>query len=176
MDTFLQQVAKDLYHKTEGNLADVAVVFPNKRAGLFFNEYLAQKAGRPIWSPAYVSISELFQQGSTMQTGDPVKLVCELYKVFRDVTGSKETLDDFYFWGELLISDFDDADKNLVDTDKLFSNLRDLNSMTDNETFLEEGQKEALSQFFRNFSMEQTTELKTRFTNTLRALLITRRS
>ena len=170
METFLKQVAYDLYDKTSGDLVRTAVVFPNKRAGLFFNEYLAQKAGRPIWSPAYVSISELFQQGSTMQTGDPVKLVCELYKVFRDVTGSKETLDDFYFWGELLISDFDDADKNLVDTDKLFSNLRDLNSMTDNETFLEEGQKEALSQFFRNFSMEQTTELKTRFTNLWNAL------
>ena len=170
METFLKQVAYDLYDKTSGDLVRTAVVFPNKRAGLFFNEYLAQKAGRPIWSPAYVSISELFQQGSTMQTGDPVKLVCELYKVFRDVTGSKETLDDFYFWGELLISDFDDADKNMVDTDKLFSNLRDLNSMTDNETFLEEGQKEALSQFFRNFSMEQTTELKTRFTNLWNAL------
>lgn len=165
METFLKQVAYDLYDKTGGDLVHTAVVFPNKRAGLFFNEYLAQKADRPIWSPTYISISELFQQGSSWQIGDPVKLVCELYKVFQEVTGSQETLDEFYFWGELLISDFDDADKNLVDTDKLFSNLHDLNQLSSSEDFLEKGQQEALSQFFRNFSMEQTTELKQRFTN-----------
>ena len=163
METFLKQVAHDLYGKLNGDFTKVAVVFPNKRASLFFNEYLAQESERPLWSPAYVSISDLFRHASNLQTGDPIKLVCDLYKVFVKCTGSKESLDDFYFWGEMLISDFDDADKNLVDTDTLFSNLKDLNALTDNYTFLEDGQKEALSQFFHNFSPERTTELKQRF-------------
>ena len=163
MKTFLSEVAHDLYNKTNGDFSNVAVVFPNKRASLFFNEFLAHEAGRPIWSPAYISISELFRKSSTLEVGDPVKLVCELYQIFKEATGSKEALDDFYFWGELLISDFDDADKNLADTDALFSNLKDLNKLTDSYTFLEEGQKEALSLFFRNFSIEQVTELKKRF-------------
>ena len=55
MKTFLQEVAHDLYEKTHGDLSNVAVVFPNKRASLFFNEYLAHESKRPLWSPAYIS-------------------------------------------------------------------------------------------------------------------------
>ncbi|MDU7570383.1 MAG: PD-(D/E)XK nuclease family protein [Bacteroides sp.] len=163
MESFLKLVAADLYKHTEGNLAHTAVVFPNKRAGLFFNEYLAQESDSPIWSPAYVSISELFRSLSPWEVGDPVKLVCELYKIFRRETQSTETLDDFYFWGEMLISDFDDADKNKVDTDKLFSNLQDLRNIMDDYTFIDDEQEEAIRQFFQNFSIERRTALKKRF-------------
>ena len=163
MESFLKLVAADLYKHTEGNLAHTAVVFPNKRAGLFFNEYLAQESESPIWSPAYVSISELFRSLSPWEVGDPVKLVCELYKIFRRETQSTETLDDFYFWGEMLISDFDDADKNKVDTDKLFSNLQDLRNIMDDYTFIDDEQEEAIRQFFQNFSIERRTALKERF-------------
>ena len=163
MESFLKLVAADLYKHTEGNLAHTAVVFPNKRAGLFFNEYLAQESDSPIWSPAYVSISELFRSLSPWEVGAPVKLVCELYKIFRRETQSTETLDDFYFWGEMLISDFDDADKNKVDTDKLFSNLQDLRNIMDDYTFIDDEQEEAIRQFFQNFSIERRTALKERF-------------
>lgn len=163
MESFLKLVAADLYKHTKGNLAHTAVVFPNKRAGLFFNEYLAQESESPIWSPAYVSISELFRSLSPWEVGDPVKLVCELYKIFRRETQSTETLDDFYFWGEMLISDFDDADKNKVDTDELFSNLQDLRNIMDDYTFIDDEQEEAIRQFFQNFSIERRTALKERF-------------
>lgn len=163
MESFLKLVATDLYNRTQGDLAHTAVVFPNKRAGLFFNEHLAEQSDTPIWSPAYVSISELFRSLSTWEVGDPVKLVCELYKVFLHETQSKETLDDFYFWGEMLISDFDDADKNMVDTDNLFTNLQDLKNIMDDYTFLNNEQEEAIQQFFQNFSIEHRTVLKERF-------------
>ena len=163
METFLKQVATDLYNRTNGRLARTAVVFPNKRAGLFFNEYLAQQSDTPIWSPVYISISELFRNLSTYETGDPVKLVCELYKVFRMQTQSTETLDDFYFWGELLLSDFDDADKNLVDTTQMFRNLQDLHALMEDYTFMDKEQEEAIRQFFQNFSIERRTQLKERF-------------
>lgn len=163
MQTFLQLVAQDLYPKIGNDLSRVAIVFPNKRASLFFNEYLAMQSDRPIWSPAYVSISELFRQLSPWKSGDPIRLVCELYKVFREETRSEETLDDFYFWGELLISDFDDVDKNLVDADRLFSNLQDLKNIMDDYDFLDSEQEEAIRQFFQNFSIERRTQLKEKF-------------
>ena len=169
METFLSLVAKNLYKRHGADLSRVAVIFPNKRAGLFFNEHLADEANRPIWSPAYLSISELFQQLSAQRSknplklGDPIKLVCELYKIFREETKSEETLDEFYFWGELLISDFDDADKNLVDAGKLFSNLQDLKNMMDGFDFLSEDQEAAIQQFFQNFSIEKRTALKEKF-------------
>ena len=165
METFLYRVAEDLYSKLEGDFTKVAVVFPNKRASLFFNEYIASMADHPVWSPAYISISELFKQSSHYIIGDPIKLVCDLYKVFCKATGSKETLDDFYYWGEMLISDFDDADKNMAYTDVLFKNLKELNEISADYDFLEEEQKEAINTFFHNFSITNMTELKRRFVN-----------
>ena len=163
MQSFLQLVAHDLYAKIGNDLSRTVLIFPNKRANLFFNEYLAGESDQPIWSPAAMSISDLFQKLSVQKTGDPIRLVCELYKVFKEETESQETLDDFYFWGELLISDFDDVDKNLVDADKLFSNLQDLKSLMDDYEFLDKEQEEAIQQFFRNFSIERRTELKEKF-------------
>jgi CRISPR/Cas system-associated exonuclease Cas4 (RecB family) len=163
MQTFLELVARDLYAKTGNHLSRTAVVFPNKRARLFFNEHLAAQSDQPVWSPAYISISELFGQLSPWKAGDPIRLVCELYRIFSEETQSTETLDDFYFWGELLIGDFDDVDKNLVDADRLFSNLQDLHNLTDDYHFLDSEQEEAIRQFFRNFSIERHTLLKERF-------------
>ena len=76
---------------------------------------------------------------------------------------SEETLDDFYFWGELLISDFDDVDKNLVDANRLFCNLQDLKNIMDNYDFLDKEQEEAIQQFFQNFSIDKRTQLKEKF-------------
>ena len=163
MQSFLQLVAHDLYAKIGNDLSRTALIFPNKRANLFFNEYLAGESDQPIWSPAAMSISDLFQKLSVQKSGDPIRLVCELYKVFKEETQSQETLDDFYFWGELLISDFDDVDKNMVDADKLFSNLQDLKNLMDDYEFLDKEQEEAIQQFFQNFSIERRTELKEKF-------------
>lgn len=162
MPPFLQLVAHDLYGKIGRNLSSTAIVFPNKRAGLFFDEYLSAESAQPIWSPAYLSISDLFLQLSDLKPGDPVRLVCLLYRIFCQETGSQETLDDFYNWGELLISDFDDVDKNLVDASRLLGNLQDLHNLDGNE-FLNKEQEEAIRHFFRNFSLGKHTLLKQRF-------------
>lgn len=163
MQTFLQLVARDLYAKTGNDLSRTVIVFPNKRASLFFNEYLAAQSDRPIWSPVHENISELFQQLSTEKLGDSIRLVCELHKVFCQETHSEEPLDDFYFWGELLLNDFDDVDKNMVDADKLFSNLQSLKNIMDDYNFLDKEQEEAIRQFFLNFSIEKRTLLKEKF-------------
>lgn len=163
METFLKLVATDLYGRMNGNMARTAVVFPNKRASLFFNEYLYKEAGKPIWSPAYITISELFRSLSTWEVADPVKLVCELYKVYRETTKSTESLDNFYFWGELLINDFDDADKNLARTSDLFSNLKELKNIMGDLSYMNPEQEAAIQQFFQNFSIERRTVLKERF-------------
>jgi RecB family exonuclease len=163
MKTFLQYVAEDLFRRTGGELAHTAVVFPNKRASLFFNEHLANLSERPIWSPAYISISDLYRGLSSWEVGDPVKLVCELYKVFVRHTRSTESLDDFYHWSEMLMADFDDADKNLADTDALFANIKDLKDIANDYSFLDPEQEEAIQEFFTHFSIERRTELKERF-------------
>ncbi len=162
MKEFLRYVAEDIIRKYDTDLARTAVVFPNKRASLFLNSYLAQTAGKPIWSPAYITISELFRQQTQLQVADPIKLVCDLHQSFCSQTGSDESLDKFYGWGQLLISDFDDMDKNMANPDKVFANLRDIHEL-DDLSFLTEEQRELLRHFFSHFTEEHETELKQRF-------------
>ena len=115
MKAFLKTVAQDMLAKYGTNMSDIAVVFPNKRAALFLNTYLAQLAGKPIWTPTYITISDLFRRHSELKVADPIKSICDLHKVFVACTGIDETLDHFYGWGQLLLADFDDVDKNMVD-------------------------------------------------------------
>ena len=99
MKAFLEYVAEDILSKYGTDLSRLTIVFPNKRASLFLNEHLARLARKPIWSPAYTTISELFRKFSKRRVADPIKLVCELHKSFIAKTGIKETLDHFYGWG-----------------------------------------------------------------------------
>lgn len=162
MKSFLEHVAEDLLSRYGTNLSRVAVVFPNKRASLFLNEHLARLAGKPIWSPSYITISDLFRSHSSLQVADPILLVCELHRVFTACTGIDETLDHFYGWGQLLLSDFDDLDKNMAPADKVLANLRDIHEL-DDTSYLTSEQREMIKRFFSNFSEEHNSELKERF-------------
>ena len=162
MKSFLEHVAEDLLSRYGTNLSRVAVVFPNKRASLFLNEHLARLAGKPIWSPSYITISDLFRSHSSLQVADPILLVCELHRVFTACTGIDETLDHFYGWGQLLLSDFDDLDKNMAPADKVLANLRDIHELDDTSYLMPE-QREMIKRFFSNFSEEHNSELKERF-------------
>ena len=162
MASFLEHIAEDLLTRYGTNLSRVAVVFPNKRASLFLNEHLARLAGKPIWSPSYITISDLFRSHSSLQVADPILLVCELHRVFTACTGIDETLDHFYGWGQLLLSDFDDLDKNMAPADKVLANLRDIHEL-DDTSYLTPEQREMIKRFFSNFSDEHNSELKERF-------------
>ena len=161
-NSFLEYVARDIISKWGTNLARTAIVFPNKRASLFMNEHLARLSGRPMWSPAYITISDLFRKHSQLTIADPIQLVCELHKVFTTITGKDETLDQFYGWGQLLLSDFDDIDKNMADAEKVFANLRDLREF-DDVSFLTDDQKEMLARFFKNFTEQHQSVLRKNF-------------
>ena len=160
--TFLEYVAEDIISKYGTDLSRIAVVFPNKRAALFLNEHLARIAGQPVWSPAYITISDLFRQHTDLKTADPIKLICDIHKSFTKCTGISETLDHFYGWGQLLLADFDDIDKNMADADSIFCNLKDIHEL-DDISYLDNEQKEMLARFFANFSDDIDSELKKRF-------------
>ena len=162
MRSFLEYVAADLLRKYGSNLSHIAVVFPNKRASLFLNEHLARLTGKPIWSPAYITISDLFRSHSQRQVADPIQLICELHECFTRCTCIDETLDHFYGWGQLLLSDFDDLDKNMASAEHVFANLRDIHEY-DDVSYLTKDQQIIIKKFFSNFNEEHNSELKQRF-------------
>ena len=162
MKDFLANVAADIINKYGTNLADIAIVFPNKRAALFMNEYFARLTNKPLWAPSYITISELFAQQSSLVVSDNIKLICELHKVFTHCTQTNEGLDAFFGWGQLLLSDFDDLDKNLADASKVFQNLSNIKEY-DDITYLTDEQKQVLKQFFSSFTDNHNSVIKERF-------------
>jgi hypothetical protein len=169
-DSFLDLVAKDVISRLGTDLADVTVVFPGIRAGLFFNQSLYQQAQKPLWAPRYQSINSLFEKASSLRTGDNIRLIGELYQTYTEVFNahsevpSTETPDEFFFFGEILLNDFDEVDKNLANARLLFSNLQDLDQLKDDFTHLSEEQIKALMQYFQH-AFQGESALKTAFWN-----------
>ena len=163
-DTFLHHVAEDILRKHGTDLSRTTVVFPNKRASIFLNECLFKIANKPIWSPRYRTISDLFRSQSTREVADDIKLVCDLYQSYIKCTQSIETLDRFFGWGIVLLNDFNDIDKSKANAHGLFSNLRDIHSF-DTVGYLTDSQKEVLQRYFKDFSDNQESKLREKFLN-----------
>ena len=164
MEPFLKIVAEDLYSKfgSDNGLADITVVFPNRRARLFFDDFISACSSKPVWSPQYTTIEELFQSQSDLRPADRIEMVTILHKIYQEELHTDESLDSFWSWGELMLADFDDIDRNLAPADQLFTLLREQKDMTD-LSFLTPEQTKALEQFFGEMEKAQPTELRQRY-------------
>jgi hypothetical protein len=163
MTYFLEKIAQHLYAEFGDELNKHCLVFPNRRAGLYFLKYLAEVAGKPIWSPWIKTINELFQSLSLRHLAESEILVFELYKVYTDLNPKAGTIDDFFFWGEMIVNDFDDVDKYLADQEKLFINIQDIKDIETKFGSLTEDQIRIIRQFWVNFNPDSMTDQKNSF-------------
>lgn len=168
MTPFLQQLANDIL---DGGfpLDQLTVVFPNRRAGLFFQHYLAQRLTRPRWSPRLVSIEEFFQEHSTLHQPDRLTLIYELYRIYTRVIGREEPFDQFYFWGDMLLRDFDEVDRYCVNAGLLFKDLSKLKELDETFDYLTIEQKVFLKEFWLHFE-DQPSRTKEEFLKLWRKL------
>lgn len=166
MNTFLKYVAEDIFDKKGGDFQDTTIVFPNKRATLFFNNYLWQKSeGKTMWTPEYTTISELFSSLSTSSIADPIYLVCQLYEsCLKHYPATEKTFDELYPLLEMMLADFQDVDNNLVPADKIFRNIAELQDLTD-YSYLEPEQIKAIQHFFNDLNWNKGTNEQKQFTS-----------
>ena len=152
---YLEAVARRFAER--GPLDRVCFVFPNRRAGTFFKRWLGRTAGKPVFVPNVLTIDELFSKiAGIRETQEKARLLYILYQEYIHLMpGSAETgpesFDDFIYWGDILLSDFDDFDKYLVEVDKLLINLRQLKELSTDYEFLKEDQKRAIAAFCGSF-------------------------
>ena len=152
---FLKQVAS-LFAK-EDDLKGYTFIFPNRRSSLFFRMYLGQEHGKPMFAPRIKTISDVFSDLSDKVVPSHITLMMKLWKVWcaeqrkakiaagipeKDI--KDETADDFFLWGHILLTDFNDVDQYMVDPVKLFQNIKDFGDIHSDYSFLDEKQIEAL--------------------------------
>ncbi len=157
---FLEEIAAEILKNENLHLENLTVVFPNRRAGLFFQKYLAAGISQPVWSPQIMSISDFIKSLTRWTVPDRLTLVYLLYRIFSKMAGASETFDKFYFWGETLLRDFDEIDKFLVNPEPLFSNLADLKDLEQTTAYLNEHQKRLISRFWNTFEENRSGQQK----------------
>ncbi|MDL2256432.1 PD-(D/E)XK nuclease family protein, partial [Parabacteroides sp. OttesenSCG-928-K15] len=148
---FLQQIASLFYKEYGTGISRMAFVFPNQRAGLFFRKYLAEIAETPLFSPTILTIQDLFLQLSDRRVADRIRTLFKLYEQYSRLSGSPESFDEFFYWGEMLLNDFDDIDKYRVDARQLFTLVTDIREIENDFTYLSREQIEAIRTFWSSF-------------------------
>ena len=167
MNPFLKQVAEHYFLETQ--IDKQCFIFPNRRSMAFFGKYLAEAVAdkvknisakghngkvRPVLMPRMCTINDFFYSMSGMKETDRVTQILYLYDCYKSALPkgySVDSLDDFIYWGDVLLADFNDVDKYLVRPDKLFANIADFREMDSGLDGLEPAQKEALSRLVAHF-------------------------
>ena len=162
MESFLSQVSAHLYAEYGQHMDDLCLVFPGRRAKLFFSEALAAHLERPIWQPESLSLSELVYTAAEGRPDEPLLLLSDLYQVYKEISGSEESFDHFFSLGEMILRDFDLIDKYQVEGKSIFQNMLDLKAIEGDDSFLTSEQRQAIQIFQGSFG-DGKGELQTRF-------------
>ena len=164
MQHFLDKLADKILSAHAGELGNICVVFPSRRAGIFFKKYLSEKITSPVWSPEILGIQDFINKLSQYTIEDKVVLIFELFEVYRKYT-QDESFDKFYSWGEMILGDFDDIDKNLVQASVIFRIIREHRELEENFE-LAFGDLEEFIKFWKTFTSAELTGSQNDFIKT----------
>ena len=151
---FLHQVAAHYYQQGANQLSKCRFIFPSKRAITFFRHHLSQLAtDRPLFAPRMETVSDFVRQlHPEAQVLDKTALLFELYQCYRAVRSergeSSESFDEFLYWGNIILKDFETCDRYLVRTDHLYRNLRDFKEISDDFSYLDDEARALIQRFW----------------------------
>ncbi len=163
MKPFLFEVAQVLYSKYGDSISDCTLVFPNRRASLFFGHYLGKIISRPIWMPSMLTVSDIMFEMAGLKPADPLLLNYKLYQSYVNATKNLEPFDDFYFWGNVMLADFDQIDKYLVNPKKIYTNINDLKAIEQRFDEFSKEQLEIIGRFANIFDDVGNSRLRSRY-------------
>ncbi|MCH7402164.1 PD-(D/E)XK nuclease family protein [Belliella kenyensis] len=153
MKGFLKNTAEQILNEHQ-QLQQLRIVLPNRRAGLFFTQHLGQLISKPTWMPEVVTIEELFYGFAKQRPADNLTLIFELYKVYQSLHPSPESFDKFYYWGEMILKDFNDIDQFMADAKRLYHHLSEVKELSSDLSFLSEEQVALIQQFWKSFELQ----------------------
>ena len=162
MTPFLKQVAQHYHPAPE--ISRMCFIFPNKRAIAFFRKYMGEECARTnrvMIAPETITINDFFSRLSDLRTADRLTSMLTLYECYKEMNPSAEPLDEFIFWGGVILSDFAEVDKYRVAPGQLFRNIAEYRQLQGDFDFLEPEQREAMEHFLGQFKKDG--EYKERF-------------
>ncbi|MBE2217445.1 MAG: PD-(D/E)XK nuclease family protein [Ignavibacteria bacterium] len=169
MKPFLRTLAEKLYQEHGKEISSLKIVFPSRRAGVYFrhhlSEYLAElKNPVPVWSPVTLGIDDFINENCSALIADDLTLIFEIYEIYKKYN-SELTFDQFYPWGQIILRDFDDIDKNDIDASRLFRILKEHKEIEE-DFALSVADKEEFFRFWNSFSAKDISGLQDEFIQT----------
>jgi len=168
--TFISELADRILRENDGKLDQVTVVFPNRRAGLFFRQSLSAFITKPIWMPEVASMQDFVGRFSTARSIETLEAIFVLFEVYKTHQKNEETFDQFFFWGEMILRDFEEIDQYLVNPEQLFTSIKSQKELDEEFYFLDEEDKRIIQSFWSSF-LPKTTKSQEAFLETWKILL-----
>jgi RecB family exonuclease len=167
MESFIDLFIKELLSKNR-DLSNHCVVFPTRRAGLIFKKKFSEHISKPVWLPDVYSIDDFFSFLSPFRVADSLHLLMELFTVYRNYF-PQAIFEKYYAWGEMLLKDFNEVDLQMVDAEKLFSQVISLKEI-DMLVGVSEEESERIRSFWKLFSDQEISRLKSAFLHNWKTL------
>lgn len=129
-ESFLQKLAGHLIAKHGDQLDELVLILPSRRARIFLIEAFKEKSKGASWLPSIRSMEDFIAEISDLQTVDQLDLIFEFYDLYKEIEGKKaDPLEDFMGWANILLYDFNEIDRNLIEADLLFSYLNEIKAV-----------------------------------------------
>ena len=164
MESFLSEIAKNIVKQKE-NFKDNCIIVPNRRTELFLKKEIVNNLKQTSWLPQIITIKSIFETNSKLIIEDDLLLISKLFTVYKKCTGSNESFDNFYYWGQIILSDFDDIDKYLVNAENLFTSIKDIQEIDSKFSSFDEDELRIIKTFWSNIDIEKESSHKTEFLN-----------
>ena len=152
MEPFLMTVARRILAENPGRTERVLVVFNNHRPELFLHEHfknISKAEKRAFFMPQTTVIDDLVASMSGLEVVPPEFLLFELYRIHIELEGEGrkyQTFEEFIPFGELMLNDFSEVDRYMVDARDLFQNLHRMKEVLEWDV-----ENPTMSDFQRNY-------------------------
>ena len=126
---YLNNIAHQIISENDA-LGEVMIVLPSKRAKVFLLNEIKSLKSEPIFAPTVWSIEEFISEMSGIEKLDAVALLFEFYQVYKNLNpDNSQSFDVFSSWAKTLLTDFNEIDRYLLDANRVFSYLKDIEDL-----------------------------------------------
>ena len=164
MEKFIDLVIEEVRSKFGDDLRRVCIVFPTRRACLIFRNRFAATLNQPVWAPGIMGIGDFISKHATNPVSEEIPLLLTLFQVYKKEWPG-EDFGKFYAWGKMLISDFDEIDKQLTDPSRIFLTIGELKKIE--AGFLPDPESlKWINEFIASMNEEKLTKIQIQFSKT----------
>jgi hypothetical protein len=166
MTGFIKEVLEKL-QDANTSFSELVFILPSKRSGVVLKNELTKFQKQTFFAPEILSIEEFVEELSSLKSIPNIELLFMFYKVYIENTEKtyQEPFDGFLKWAQIVLQDFNEIDRYLVDSKHVFDYLNEIQKIQNNHWSLDENQTEFTKKYLKFWS--QLNQYYHEFTNAL---------